>query len=48
MTEVWKIIAAVQRTKEMSTHGESKYKRKLHFLKNPKRKEHVNTPKIDE
>ena len=34
MTAVWRIVAAVQRSKEVRTQGESRYERKVHCLKN--------------
>jgi len=37
----------MQRRKEMRTQGASRYKRKVHFLKNIERGEHVSIPKTD-
>jgi len=34
MTIAWRVIAAVQRGKEVRTQGATRYKRKVHFLKN--------------
>jgi len=37
----------MQRSKEVRTQGASRYKRKVHLLKNAGRKEHISTLKID-
>ena len=32
MIAAWRVIAAAQRSKEVRTQGESRYKKKVHFL----------------
>ena len=43
-----KVIAVVKRSKEVRIQGASKYKEKVHLLKNVERKEHISPPKRDE
>jgi len=47
MIVICREMAAVQRSKEVSTQKASRYKKEVHFLKNADRKEHVSAPKID-
>ena len=47
MTAVCSITAVVQRGKEVRTQGATRYKRRVHFLKDAERKEYISILKID-